>query len=145
MNLKNLKILDFPFKVKQKVAWGDMDSFQHVNNTVYFRYFETARIAYFDKIQHPQGQNMLVGPILSETSCKFIKPIVYPDSLVVGVSITALANDNFNMTYGIFKDPEGECMAIGSGRVVSYDYKNKKRVQLPKIWREKINEIEGNS
>ena len=36
----------YPVTLALRVAWGDMDAFQHVNNTVYFRYFESARIAY---------------------------------------------------------------------------------------------------
>ena len=39
---------DFPVCVREPVIWGDMDAFGHVNNIVYLRYFESARIAYFD-------------------------------------------------------------------------------------------------
>ena len=39
----------FPVVAKIPVRWGDMDSFQHVNNVSYFRYFESARIAYFNE------------------------------------------------------------------------------------------------
>ena len=40
----------FPIIVNYPVIWGDMDSFQHVNNVIYFRYFETARIQYFEAL-----------------------------------------------------------------------------------------------
>ena len=45
----------FPVVSKIPVLWGDMDSFQHVNNVIYFRYFESARIQYFDTL----GWNLL--------------------------------------------------------------------------------------
>ena len=47
--MKQLK-QEYPVVLSQDIIWGDMDAFGHVNNTVYFRYFEDARIAYFDQI-----------------------------------------------------------------------------------------------
>lgn len=40
----------YPIVLSQDLIWGDMDAFEHVNNTVYFRYFEDARLAYFEKL-----------------------------------------------------------------------------------------------
>ena len=45
--MKQLK-KEYPVVLNQDIIWGDMDAFGHINNTVYFRYFEDARIAYFD-------------------------------------------------------------------------------------------------
>ena len=42
---------NYPVVIEIPVAWGDMDAFQHVNNVTYFKYFESARIAYFEKIK----------------------------------------------------------------------------------------------
>jgi len=47
--MKQLK-KEYPVVLSQDIIWGDMDAFGHINNTVYFRYFEDARIAYFDQI-----------------------------------------------------------------------------------------------
>ena len=47
-------LADYPVVVETPVAWGEMDAFGHVNNIVYFRYFETARIAYFEKLDVPE-------------------------------------------------------------------------------------------
>jgi len=47
-----LKLLrDYPIVMDIPVAWGEMDSLQHVNNIVYFRYFESVRMAFFDRIE----------------------------------------------------------------------------------------------
>ena len=46
----NELLKDYPVTVEVPVVWGEMDAFSHVNNVVYFRYFETARIAYFYEI-----------------------------------------------------------------------------------------------
>lgn len=62
----------FPVRVEVPVAWGDMDALGHVNNTVYFRYFETARIKCFAELGLGQiEQSDDVGPILHSANCRF--------------------------------------------------------------------------
>src|SRR6185369_14060533 len=75
----------FPVVVELDVAWADMDSFAHVNNVVYFRYFENARVAYLDRVGwfaalRDQG----VGPIVHSTNARFRRPLSYPDRVLVG-------------------------------------------------------------
>ena len=68
-------LVDYPIVVEISVAWGDMDAFQHVNNTAYFRYFENARIVYFDKIGIIDMLRQTgIGPILGSTSCTYKLP-----------------------------------------------------------------------
>ena len=81
-------LVDFPVTVEIPVAWGDMDAMGHVNNAVYFRYFETARIKCFaelglDSIEQSDG----VGPILHSASCRFRIPPTHPDTVTVGAQI----------------------------------------------------------
>ena len=88
--------------VEIPVAWGEMDAFQHVNNVVYFRYFESARIAYSVKIGlHAYREQTGIGPILGSTSCKYKLPLTYPDTVSVGARTTAIEDDRFTMQYAI--------------------------------------------
>jgi len=65
----------FPIVLELDVAWGEMDAFAHVNNTVYFRYFESARIQYLIAIGLARpDDNDGVGPILASTQCRFRRP-----------------------------------------------------------------------
>src|SRR4026208_790458 len=59
------------------MRWGEMDALGHMNNVSYFRYFEQARISWFDSltIDYRPGSE---GPILGTMSCKYITPAVYP-------------------------------------------------------------------
>src|SRR5262245_34817572 len=87
-------LASFPIVVELDVAWGDMDSYGHVNNVVYFRYFENARIAYLDRV----GWSKLkleagLGPILHSTSARFRKALTYPDHLLVGARVTDIQLD----------------------------------------------------
>ncbi len=63
-------LINFPVVIELPLAWGEMDAFQHVNNVAYFRYFESARIAYFSKLDLLMLMNQTgIGPILKSTGC----------------------------------------------------------------------------
>jgi len=68
------------------VFWRDMDAFRHVNNVVYFRWFKIARIAYFEKLgAFKPLPDTTIGPILVETSARYLKALTHPDTISVGV------------------------------------------------------------
>ncbi|MCB9785273.1 MAG: acyl-CoA thioesterase [Deltaproteobacteria bacterium] len=109
-----------------------MDAFQHVNNTVYLRWFESARIACFERTgfdAHMRAHR--VGPILAETSCRFRRPLAYPDRVIAGTRISDLGDDRFTMEYAVWSHALGEVAATGTGLVVCYDYAAARRCPLP--------------
>lgn len=121
------------------VAWGEMDAFQHVNNVMYFRYFESARIAYFDRVgvnEHKEKTG--VGPILASTQCRFKAPLTYPDTISVGTLVSEIAEDQFTMRYFVKSHNSGRVAAEGEGLIVYYDYNAGKRHTIPAEIRERI-------
>ncbi|MFW9808784.1 MAG: acyl-CoA thioesterase [Candidatus Thorarchaeota archaeon] len=134
---------DFHIKVDIPIAWGDMDAFKHVNNTLFFRYFETARIRYFEEAGFLETmEKNSIGPILGSISAKFIKPLFYPDTVTVGARVTSIEPTQFMMEYIIESKSKG-IAAIGESRMVVYDYKSSKRTNLPESVRNKIREIDS--
>ena len=129
---------DHPVQVELPVQWGEMDSFKHVNNIVYFRYFETARIEYFKQtsVISTEGHVASVGPILAKTNCTFIFPLQYPDRVLCTARTVELLSDRFVMEYHIFSIGEQRLAAKGSGLIVSYDYAKNEKAQLPLQWRQ---------
>ena len=134
---------DFHVKVDIPIAWGDMDAFNHVNNTRFFRYFETARIRYFEKAGFIETMKKnSIGPILASISAKLIKPLFYPDTVTVGARVTSIEPTQFTMEYIIESKSKGVA-AIGESKMVAYDYKSSKRTTLPDIVKKKIREIDS--
>lgn len=122
----------WPVTVRIAVAWGEMDAFGHVNNTVYFRYFETARIACFERVGYTAlMQSEGIGPILAHTECRFRLPLTYPDTLTAAARIGRIGADDFEMRYAIFSHGHGRLAAEGTGRIVSLDYRSGDKVELP--------------
>jgi len=139
---KHPLLAEFSVVIEVQVAWGEMDSFAHVNNVVYFRWFESARIAYLDAIGF-RGDEDDVGPILASTHCRFRRALHYPDTIQVGARATEVAVDRFTMEYRIVSLDEEAVAADGGGVVVAYDYPAAAKSRLPLPVRERIRELDG--
>ena len=126
----------FPVVLEIPVAWGDMDAFGHVNNTMFFRYFESARIAFLERIGFRAGDGP--GPILAFTQCRFRRPLVYPDTVCVGARVKELSDDRFTHEYRLISRKLNEIAAEGSGVVVAYDYRNGTKCMIPADVRARI-------
>lgn len=133
----------FPVQVKLPVQWGDMDAFGHVNNTVYFKYFETARLAYFDAVgvMADMKQEQL-GPILAETQAQFKRPLVFPDEVLVGANVLEHHTHGFLMQYGIFSTAQQAVTTVGTGRIVMVDYHSGQKVKPKASLIEAINALQ---
>jgi acyl-CoA thioester hydrolase len=121
-----------PVRVEIDVAWGDMDAFQHVNNVVYLRWFESARIEFFRKtgfIEHMEHTG--VGPILAETRCRFRFPVTFPDRITATVSARDVGEDRFVMDYRLYSRRHERLVAEGDGRIVCYDFNAGSAIALP--------------
>jgi acyl-CoA thioester hydrolase len=133
----------YPVVIEIPVQWGEMDAFQHVNNVVYFRYFENARIAYFEKLDVIQFMTRKgVGPILAATSCRFKTPLTYPDKVLVGAKVTAIEEDRFVMDYRAVSTRHQKVAAEADGVIVTFNYRENKKVAVPEELRRLIMEIE---
>jgi acyl-CoA thioester hydrolase len=137
-------LVGFPVVVVQAVVWGDMDSYRHVNNTVYFRYFENARLEYFRRMRWPEYEEETgIGPILSATEARFRKPLTYPDTVSIGARISAIGADRVTFDYLIVSHNLNAVAADGHATIVSYDYRNARKTPLPDELRRRIEELEG--
>lgn len=134
----------YPIQLEIPVQWGDMDAFQHVNNLVYLRWFESARIAYMMAL----GQDITTngkqpGVILSWQDCKYIYPVTFPDEVFVGIKVSGIELDRFHLQCKIFSKRHKRLVAIANGTMVTYDYQNQEKTQVPKKIQEAILTLEG--
>ncbi len=136
----------YPIVLSQDVIWRDLDAFQHVNNAVYFRYFEDARMAYFERtgiLAHKEATN--IGPILASTKCDFRAPLSYPDRIQIATCVEDVKDKRFTMKYFVFSQKIGGLAAEGEGLIVYYDYAAGKSCHVPQKIENAINTIERES
>ncbi|MDX1944355.1 MAG: thioesterase family protein [Pirellulaceae bacterium] len=126
------------------LQWGDQDAFQHVNNVVYFRWFESARIAYFDKaaLAEPLDRHRL-GPILAAISCNYRRQLRFPDTIHVTASVTRLGGKSLTMTHRLYCSSHPDLVAEGESTVVIFDYAGQRSVTIPDDVRGVIEALEG--
>jgi acyl-CoA thioester hydrolase len=134
----------FPVVIETPVAWGQMDAFRHLNNTAYFRFFESGRIAYFERLGLLEYMEETgVGPILASTNCRFRIPLTYPDTVSIGTRVSNFEEDRFTMEYVVISHSHRKLAADGTGLIVCFNYKENKKVPIPAVLRRRIEELEG--
>jgi acyl-CoA thioester hydrolase len=121
----------YPIHTDISVAWADMDALQHVNNVVYLRYFEIARIDFLTKINLFDTINAKgTGPVISENSIRYKRPVTFPDTLTVSVDISDIKTDRFTMQYKVFSDAQQAITTTGYSTVVMFDFKTGQKAPI---------------
>ena len=113
----------FPVRVEIPVAWGEMDAFQHVNNVAYLRWFETARIKFFEHSRTMERMKEGLGPILARTEIDYRLPLTYPDVVTVEIGASRIGGSSFDLRYRLTSAAKkGAVGAEGLTVIVMYDY-----------------------
>jgi acyl-CoA thioester hydrolase len=134
----------YPVVVRQAVVWGDMDSYRHVNNTVYFRYFENARLEYFRRMGWFDFERETgIGPILASTHARFRRALTYPDTIAITARLGNLGDDRFTLEHQIFSERLGDVATKGEGTVVVFHHGRGEKVKIPEELRRRIAELES--
>ena len=113
------------------IRWGDMDAAGHVNNTIYFRYMEQARISWLGEIgflRTPDG----LGATVINASCTFQKELVYPGNVEVRLYAGVVGRSSFEVFAEMRPDHDPQVIyADGCVKLVWVDYAKRKSVPLP--------------
>ena len=126
------------------VVWGEMGSYRHVNNAVYFRYFESARLEYFRRLDWFAFERETgIGPILAATQARYRKPLTYPDTISVTARVTSVAEDRFTIEHRIVSHELRAVATEGQGTVVTFHYAQGMKVPVPAELRRRIAELEA--
>jgi acyl-CoA thioester hydrolase len=112
------------------IRWGDMDAMGHVNNTVYFRYMEQARISWFDAIGCRRRDDGL-GPIIVTANCNFVKQLKYPGTVEVRTFLEPAGRSSIQSICELRMTGDGELYADGGAKIVWMDYRQGKSCPLP--------------
>ena len=121
----------FPAIAVQPVQWGDQDLFGHVNNTVYFRWYETARVEYWYKsglheLMNPNG----LGPILASVKCDYKNQIRYPDTIHVAAKIEKMGLSSVTLEHAVYSESQQTIVATGKSVIVLFNYEKQHPVPI---------------
>ena len=131
------------FSHRIEVRFRDCDAMGHVNNAVYFTYFEQARIVLADTLGLRRSLEQAgLGLILAHASCDYKAQVVFGDVLDVGVAVTAIGRSSFTGEYEIRRVKDDSVVATGKSVQVVFDYTDGKTIVIPDVFREKLESIQ---
>ncbi len=100
------------------VAWGDMDAFAHVNNTVFLRWFESGRIAWWERVgQYARLQAQGIGPTLARAVIDYRRPVKFPDTVEVTVTTLRVGEKSTVVGYRVTSAAQGNAV-VAEGETV---------------------------
>ena len=102
-----------------------MDAFNHLNNVVYYRYAESARIAYLQTLGMFDGSMVTV---LAQSSCQYLRPVVYPDTLLLGVRCQRLGTTSIVIEYSYYSASQQALVATAEAVVVRLESDGKTKL-----------------
>jgi acyl-CoA thioester hydrolase len=137
---------NYPYEITLEVAFRDIDAMGHVNNAVFFAYFETVRMKYLGEIMEHSGllgTELLDLPlILVEASCTYKSPALLTEKLYIGTGISRFGTKSFDMLYRV-QGQDGRLVAYGRTIQVMYDYIHRNAFSIPENVRHYVEEFQG--
>jgi acyl-CoA thioester hydrolase len=134
----------FRLVVPMRARFRDTDAMGHVNNAIYFTYFEEARAAYFREVTNLRSYND-VAIILAHTRCDFRSPLYTGEEFDVGVRVDRIGRKSFDMSYRAVERGDERVLAEGTSVQVAFDYAAHASVAVPEEFRTKVQAFEGQS
>jgi len=136
-------LADYRVILTLPVQWGDQDAMQHVNNVVYFRWCESARIEYFGRIGLADRRSAdHVGPILASIKCDFRRQLNFPDSIRIGARIAKIGRTSLTMVHRVVSEAQRAVVAEAESTMVVFDYDAGKPHPVPEAMRQAIETVE---
>ncbi|MBI2753455.1 MAG: acyl-CoA thioesterase [Betaproteobacteria bacterium] len=124
------------------IRWGDMDAMGHVNNTVYFRYMEQARISWFEALIPEAEAWKYTGIVIVNASCHYRRPMTYPGTVEVRLYVGPPGGSSVGTFYELRVDEDPQPYATGEAVVVFVSMASQKPVKIPDGIRTRIEKAE---
>ena len=118
------------------IRWGDMDAMGHVNNIMYFRYFEQVRLEWYDQVVSAPLASTSEGMVIVDNHAEYLKPIVYPAFVKAKMYGHTPGRSSFVSTY--FLTVDDVLYTRGSSKIVWIDMAIGKSMPLPQLIRAQL-------
>jgi acyl-CoA thioester hydrolase len=122
---------DFPVLRAITTRWADNDVYGHVNNVVYYAYFDTAVNGWLIDATGTDIRELPSIGVVAETSCRFLAPLSFPDTVTAGVALERLGRTSVVYRIGLFRGDATEPAALGRFVHVYVDAADRTPVPVP--------------
>lgn len=127
---------DLPLHLTLRIDWSEQDLFGHINNVMYSKYVQAARVNLWDRVGLSQYYEQThTGATLAATAIQFKKPLHYPGAVSIHSGIIQFKNTSFIIAHQLYNE-HAELCDTAEDVVVVFDYRVNQKVILPGFIRE---------
>lgn len=132
----------FSVSIQLRIDWAELDLFGHVNNVMFMKYIQAARVNYWEKIGlYQEFLEMKKGPMLASVNCDFKKPLFYPGQVTIRTRMEFIKNTSFGFHHVLLNE-NGEIAAEAHDVMVMFDFNTNEKIPFPDEMRKAVNELE---
>jgi acyl-CoA thioester hydrolase len=133
---------DFPAHYRITTRWADNDHYGHVNNVVYYSFFDTAVNGWLIEATGTDIRGLPAIGLVAETSCRFLASLSFPEPVLAGLALEKLGRTSVVYRIGLFRADERQPAAIGRFVHVYVDAKTRTPVPVPDVIRAALTRLE---
>lgn len=119
------------YRLEMPLRWGDQDAMNHINNTLYFRYMEQARVEWLDSLCPEERREKNQGAVLVNASCTFLIPLTYPGNVSCDVFVAQPGRSSLPTFYELRRVDDPRLFAEGAAKLVWIDKLSGQSIPLP--------------
>ena len=133
-------LASYPVVIEIPVQWGDMDALRHVNNVVFFRWWESSRLAFCSEVGLLRGtmNTDAPGTVLANMTCDFRQQLVYPDTVKIGARPGPIGNKSIRIEHCLVSQTTGQVAAEAVSTIVMFDFQKQESVLVEDAIRERF-------
>lgn len=144
MNTEHLPKLDeFRFHCPMQVRFNDIDILGHLNNTVYFSFYDTGKAYYFNALRAGKMNWQRVETVIANVNCAYINSIHFGDAIECFTRCLSISEKSFRLQQMLVRMPKGEVMSLCETVMVCFSPEEKHSIEVPADWRDDLCRFEG--
>jgi acyl-CoA thioester hydrolase len=134
---------NFPLTLVLRIDWSELDLFGHVNNVMFMKYVQAARVNYWEHSGiYSELQENKIGPMLASASFQFKKQLMYPGNVTIRSGMEYIKNTSFSIHHKLYDD-QGDLVAEAQDVIVMFDFNKNEKTAVPQVMRDAAEKIEG--
>lgn len=124
---------------KIQVRYADLDTMGHVNNSVYFTYFEYTRVYYFNQLLSEEWKWDTDGVLVASNEISYLKPVLLNEIPEIELFLVKIGTKSFTLAYELRVN--GELRTIGKSTLVGFNSKTNKSIAINNTWKNALHQL----
>ncbi|MEZ5500867.1 MAG: thioesterase family protein [Steroidobacteraceae bacterium] len=141
--LKPAQRAEFPVFRSLSSRWMDNDHYGHINNVIYYSYFDTAVNGWLMAQCARDIRELPAIGLVVETRCRYFAPLSFPDAIEVGIALERIGRSSIIYRLGVFRAGEAAAVAVGRFVHVYVDRASRAATEIPREIRAALSALQG--